>query len=74
LGRRPIGVEARPIEPQFGTKTDSFIRFRKLFREGQTALNSDELGDAELILHNKLYLREAARQPRFDVIMRVTST
>jgi hypothetical protein len=45
-----------------GLRTNAFIRFRKLFREGRPTLNIDELGDAELILRNKLYLRETARQ------------
>jgi hypothetical protein len=45
-----------------GLQTNSFIRLRKLFREGRPVLRIDELGDAESILHNKLYLPEVARQ------------
>lgn len=44
-----------------GLTTNSFIRLRKSSTVGQPA-KLDELDDAESILHNKLYLREAARQ------------
>jgi len=45
-----------------GLKTNSFIRLRKLFKEGRPVLDVDELGDAESILHNKLHFQERARQ------------
>jgi hypothetical protein len=45
-----------------GLRTNSFIRLRKLFKEGRPVLDVDELGDAESILHNKLHFRERARQ------------
>ncbi len=45
-----------------GLKINSFIRLRKLFKEGQPVLDIDELGDAESILHNKLHLRETAQR------------
>jgi len=45
-----------------GLKTNSFVRLRNLFKEGQTILDIDEFGDAESILRNKLHFRETARQ------------
>jgi Protein of unknown function (DUF3363) len=45
-----------------GQRTNSFVRLRKLFAEGRPVLEIDELGDAELILHNKLHLRETAQR------------
>jgi hypothetical protein len=44
-----------------GLTTNSFIRLRKSSTVGQP-VKLDKLDDAESILHNKLYLREAARQ------------
>jgi hypothetical protein len=43
-------------------KTNSFVRLRRLFKEGRPVLDVDELGNEESILHNKVYLRETARQ------------
>lgn len=43
-------------------RTNAFIRLRKLFKEGRPVLEIEDLGDAEAILRNKLYLRETARQ------------
>jgi hypothetical protein len=45
-----------------GLRTNAFIRLRTISRDSRPMLAIDELGDAELILHNKLYLREATRQ------------
>jgi hypothetical protein len=45
-----------------GLKINSFIRLRSVLIEGRPVLKIDEPGDAESILHNKLYLRETARQ------------
>lgn len=45
-----------------GLRTNSFIRLRRLFSKGRPVLEIEELGDAESILHNKSYLREAARR------------
>ena len=42
-------------------RTNSFIRLRKLFSEGRPLLEIDDLGDSELILRNRRYLREAAQ-------------
>jgi len=43
-------------------KINSFIRLRNLLREARPVLKIDELGDAESILHNNVYLRETATQ------------
>ena len=45
-----------------GLTTNSFVRLRALFREGRPVLDVDELGDAESILHDMLFLRETVRQ------------
>jgi type IV secretory pathway VirD2 relaxase len=45
-----------------GLKTNAFVRFRKLFSDRRPALQIDEFGDAESILHNKLQLRETAQR------------
>jgi type IV secretory pathway VirD2 relaxase len=45
-----------------GLRTNSFVRLRKLFTEGRTVVEIDELGDAESILHNKRHLRETAQR------------
>jgi type IV secretory pathway VirD2 relaxase len=45
-----------------GLRANSFIRLRKLFRDGHPALEIDELGDSDSILRNKRYLRETAQR------------
>jgi hypothetical protein len=45
-----------------GLRTNAFIRLRSASKEGRPVLDIDELGDAESILRNKLYLRETTRQ------------
>jgi hypothetical protein len=45
-----------------GLQTNAFVRLRKLFSDGRQALQIDELGDADSILHNKLHLRETAQR------------
>lgn len=45
-----------------GLRTNAFIRLRKLFTEGRPVLEVDEFGDAESVLHNRLYLRETAQR------------
>jgi hypothetical protein len=45
-----------------GLKTNSFVRLRSLSKEDPAAMYIDELGAAESILRDKLYLRETARQ------------
>lgn len=54
--------EMKEARSSGGLKTNSFIRLRKLLKEGRPVLDVDELGDAESILHNKLHFRERAQQ------------
>src|ERR1700693_4431509 len=54
--------ELEAARSQGGLRTNSFVRLRKLFAEGHPSLKIDELGDSELILRNKSYLRETAQR------------
>jgi type IV secretory pathway VirD2 relaxase len=45
-----------------GLRTNSFIRLRKQFSDGRPVLEIEEFGDAESILRNKRYLREAVQR------------
>lgn len=45
-----------------GLRTNSFVRFRKLFSNGRPALEIVELGDSELILRNRRHLHETAQR------------
>ena len=42
-------------------KTNSFIRLRKLFVDGEPVMEIDDLGDSEAALEKKSYLRQTAR-------------
>jgi type IV secretory pathway VirD2 relaxase len=45
-----------------GLRTNSFVRLRKLFKDGRPTLEIDDLGDSEVILRNKGHLRETAKR------------
>jgi hypothetical protein len=45
-----------------GLRTNAFIRLRNVSVDGRSKLKISELGDAESILRNRLYLRETARK------------
>jgi type IV secretory pathway VirD2 relaxase len=52
-----------------GLRTNSFIRLQKVFSDGHSLLEIDDLGDSESILHNKRQLRETAqRQIRRGIV------
>ncbi len=53
--------ELEAARSQGGLRTNSFLRLRKLIAEGHLSLQIEDLGDSELILRNKGYLRETAR-------------
>ena len=42
-------------------KTNSFIRLRKLFANGEPKLEINDLGDSESVLRNKAHMRQTAR-------------
>ena len=44
-----------------GLKTNSFIRLRKLFKDGKPLVEVEDFGSAEAILKSKAHLREAAK-------------
>jgi len=41
--------------------TNSFVRLRKLFVDGEPVMEIDNLGDSEAVLTNKSYLRQTAQ-------------
>jgi hypothetical protein len=43
-------------------KTNSFVRLRKLFANGEPKLEIDNLGDSESVLCNKAHMRQTARE------------
>src|SRR5665213_2053580 len=43
-----------------GLKTNSFVRLRKLSTEGRLRIEIEDLGNAEAVLSNRLFLREKA--------------
>lgn len=45
-----------------GLQTNSFVRLRKLFTDGRSALEINDMGDSEAVLHNKGHFRETARR------------
>jgi len=42
-------------------KTNSFVRLRKLFANGQPRLEIDDLGDSESVLRSRVHMRQAVR-------------
>ena len=42
-------------------RTNSFVRLRKLFVDGEPVMEIDDLGDSEAVLTNKSHLRQTAR-------------
>jgi hypothetical protein len=44
-----------------GLRANSFVRLRKLFSAGKPLIEIDDLGDSEVILKHKAYLKSAAR-------------
>jgi type IV secretory pathway VirD2 relaxase len=42
-------------------KTNSFVRFRKLFANGEPTMEIDDLGDSEGILHNRSHMKQTAQ-------------
>ena len=44
-----------------GLRTNSFLRLRKLFVEGQLLIEIEDLGDSEAILRNRQHLSSTAR-------------
>jgi len=45
-----------------GLQTNAFVRLRKVFSDGRSALQIHEFGDAESIVRNKLHFRETAQR------------
>ena len=42
-------------------RTNSFVRLRKLFVDGQPAMENDDLADAEAVLRNRSLLKQTAQ-------------
>ena len=54
--------EMEELRSQRGLQTNSFIRLRKLSTMRGPAVEIKDMGDSEVILHNKSHLRETARE------------
>jgi hypothetical protein len=54
--------EMESARSQGGLRTNSFVRFRKLFSDGHPEVEIDELGDSESILRDRRYLKETAQR------------
>jgi hypothetical protein len=42
-------------------RTNSFVRLRKLFVDGQPVMEIDDLGDSEAVVHNRSFLKQKAQ-------------
>jgi len=56
----PYRPEIEDARNHGALRTNSFVRLRKLFADGEPLLETDDLGAAEVILSNKRHLNEAA--------------
>ena len=45
-----------------GLRVNEFVRFRKVFAGGRPSIEAEELGSAESILENRVYLRQTVQQ------------